>query len=465
MKITPLLLLILALLFINDSLCAQNSVESTKVLIDTGDSHANQNLIKLDTDANSASRLAWWSDARFGMFIHWGLYSQWGCHYPSADGSLRDGLGEHMMLRLKIPRAEYAKIADVFNPTQFDAEKWVKIASQAGMKYIVITSKHHDGFAMFNSPSSDYNIVKRTPWKKDPIKELADACRHAGLKFGVYYSLGRDWDDPNCPTDIKPDGWRRSNTWDFPDEKKKLFRIYYENKVKPQVQELMQQYHPDILWFDTPEKINSKQSKELFTIIRNLNPQCIVNQRIGNRFGDYRVAEQEIPATGWLDPWETCMTLNKHWGYYLGDEEFKSPQTVIRNLIDIVSKGGNLLLNVGPTGQGVIPEQSVTRLEIVGNWLKLNGVSIYGAKQSNLPVPGWGRLTLSANDPKHRLFLHVFDWPKNGILTVKGISHVNSVKFINDSSILDSQCDADGLHVRLPSRVPDPLSTTIEVYL
>ena len=264
MKITPLLLLILALLFINDSICAQNSVESTKVLIDTGDSHANQNLIKLDTEANSASRLAWWSDARFGMFIHWGLYSQWGCHYPSADGSLRDGLGEHMMLRLKIPRAEYAKIADVFNPTQFDAEKWVKIASQAGMKYIVITSKHHDGFAMFNSPSSDYNIVKRTPWKKDPIKELADACRHAGLKFGVYYSLGRDWDDPNCPTDIKPDGWRRSNTWDFPDEKKKLFRIYYENKVKPQVQELMQQYHPDILWFDTPEKINSKQSLLVF---------------------------------------------------------------------------------------------------------------------------------------------------------------------------------------------------------
>jgi len=440
---------------------AQNVNKPISAQVDTGDSHANQSLINLDSKINTDSRLAWWSDARFGMFIHWGLYSQWGCHYPAADGSLRDGLGEHMMMRLKIPRLEYAKIADVFNPQQFNADTWVSIAAHAGMKYIVITSKHHDGFAMFDSPSSNYNIVKRTLWKRDPVKELADACRKQGLKFGVYYSLGRDWDDANCPTDLKPDGWRRSNTWDFPDEKKKNFTLYFEGKVKPQVRELIEQYHPDILWFDTPEKINSKQSKELFTLIRTQAPHCIVNQRVGNRYGDYRVAEQEIPASGWSDPWESCITLNKHWGYYLGDESFKSPKIIVRNLIDIVSKGGNLLLNVGPTGAGIIPFQSVSRLEIVGKWLELNGDSIYHTKQSTLPVPAWGRITLSNKDPQNTIYLHVFNWPKDGKLTLAGVSQLFSAKLLTNSNSLPTRSDSEGLHIKVPAHEPDELCSTI----
>ena len=179
--------------------------------------------LKVSTDAATAKRLAWWSDARFGMFIHWGLYAQWGCHYPGTNGEILNGGSEHMMQRLKIPLADYAKIADVFNPTNFNADEWVSIAKNAGMKYMVITAKHHDGFAMFDSASSDFNIVKRTSWKRDPVKELSEACAKQGLKFGVYYSLGRDWEDPDVPT---RDGYR-SNTWDFTNETAKVFSNYF----------------------------------------------------------------------------------------------------------------------------------------------------------------------------------------------------------------------------------------------
>ena len=366
---------------------------------------------KVSTNAATAKRLAWWSDARFGMFIHWGLYAQWGCHYPGTNGEMLNGGSEHMMHRLKIPLADYAKIADVFNPTNFSADEWVGIAKNAGMKYMVITSKHHDGFAMFDSASSDFNIVKRTSWQRDPIKELANACAKQGLKFGVYYSLGRDWQDPDVPT---RDGYR-SNTWDYTNETTKVFSNYFARKVKPQITELLMQYHPAVLWFDTPEKISAAESQELVDLIHKLQPDCIINSRVGHGLGDYGVQEQKIPVAGDVKPWETCMTLNGHWGYFLGDEKWKSPETVIHNLVDIISKGGNYLLNVGPTGQGIIPQGAVEDLNAVGAWMKVNGQSIYGTTASPLKEqPSWGRITYNG----HKLYLHVFDWPKDGKLTV-----------------------------------------------
>jgi alpha-L-fucosidase len=424
--------------------------------VDTGDANSGQSLLKLEAPAAVEKRLQWWSDARFGMFIHWGLYSEDGCFYKGTNGG-----SEHMMLHLKIPLADYRKIADEFNPTNFNARQWVGIAKDAGMKYMVITSKHHDGFAMYNSPSSPkYNIVSCTPWKRDPIKELAAECKRQGLKFGVYYSLGRDWADPDVPT---RDGYR-SNTWDYPDENKKVFARYFERKVKPQIRELLTQYGPiAVLWFDTPERISKEESEELVRLIHSLQPNCIINQRVGNRLGDYRVAEQNIPANGFSDPWETCMTLNRHWGYFKGDESWKPADTVIHNLIDIVSKGGNYLLNVGPTGQGIIPGGAVADLQAVGAWMKANGEAIYGTSASPFKTrPDWGRVTKKGDT----LYLHVFEWPKDGVISLPIVSDIRSASVLKGGGKLAVvTTNGQGIQIRVPAAAPDPISSTIVLKL
>ena len=425
--------------------------------VDTGDAHDRLRLVQLEPPERSAERLAWWKDARYGMFIHWGLYSQWGCHYPGADGKLLNGKTEHMMRHLRLPFARYSTIAHVFNPTKFDADAWVRTAKDAGMKYMVITSKHHDGFAMWDSQSNGYNIVAKSPFKRDPMKELADACARGGLKFGVYYSLGRDWEDPDVPTERKADGNRRSNDWDWPDETKKDFTKYFERKVKPQIRELVTQYQPAIVWFDTPEKISRAQSEELLKLIRELKPDCIVNSRVGNRLGDYLVEEQNIPASGHSDPWEVCMTLNRHWGYYLGDEDWKPAEDAVRRLIDILSKGGNFLLNVGPTGEGVIPEGSVARLKEVGVWLRTNGEAIYGTSASPIGRPDWGRCTQKlSSDGGSTLYLHVFDWPADGRLLVRGVKGTaKSARLLGSGGTAGIETTADGLVLALPARPAD----------
>lgn len=441
---------------------------------DTGDSHVGMKLLNTESPEAIAKRLQWWSEARFGMFIHWGLYSQDGCFWKG-----RDGLSEHMMLKLRIPISEYATLAEAFNPVKFDADEWVRVAKYAGMKYVVLTSKHHDGFAMYDSPCNAYNIVKATPFKRDPVKELAVACRKQGLRFGVYYSLGRDWHDPDVPTDFKPDGVRRSNTWDFPDEDKKDFAKYHERKLKPQIRELLAQYGPiDVMWFDTPEKNTAAQSKELLDMIRQLQPACIVNARLGHRLGDYTVEEQTIPVDGNPLPWESCMTLNRHWGFHQTDNDWKPGSELIRNLIDIASKGGNFLLNVGPTGEGVIPAPSVERLKEVGAWMKINGEAICGSGPSPF---GDKHTTLSATEkapdgtPKilptwdwrctrkaGKLFITLFDWPKNGRFEVPAIQDKVSKVYLlaGAEKLMFTQTDA-GIALDLPAEAPDKTASVI----
>jgi alpha-L-fucosidase len=315
----------------------------------------------------------WFTDGKFGLFLHWGLYSQTAGDW---DGHPTKG-GEHFMLYERIPVKTYAKIADQFNPTGFDADRWAQMAHDAGMKYLVITAKHHDGFAMYNSAVSHYNIVKRTPWAKDPMKELAAACKKYGLKLCFYYSLGRDWENPDVPTNW-PVKAGRSNTWDYPDEDAKDLNKYVENKVKPQLRELLTQYGPiGIIWFDTPELITKKQSQEIKDLIHSIQPDCIINSRIGNGLGDYAVVEQSLVSTARKN-WEACITMSENWGYNRHDTKWKSPELLVRNLIEVVSKGGNLLLNVGPKGDGTWPVESQENLRAIGSWMKTNGEAIYG---------------------------------------------------------------------------------------
>lgn len=318
--------------------------------------------------------IEWFCNAKLGLFVHWGLYSQ--------TAGLWNGIpskgGEHFMLYERIHLKDYAKIADDFNPVDFDAERWVKTAKAAGMKYIVITAKHHDGFAIYNSKCSDYNIVKRTHFKRDPIKELSVACKKEGIKLGLYYSLGRDWEDPDVPTNW-PQKAGRSNTWDFPDEDAKVLSRYIERKVKPQLKELLTNYGEiAMLWFDTPELVTKQQSREIRELIHSLQTHCLINSRIGNGQGDYDIIEQQLMEKIKRTPWEACLTMGKNWGNNRFDTIYKSPEMIIRNFVDIVSKGGNMLLNVGPTGKGLFPKESVHTFNGLYAWLKVNGEAIYG---------------------------------------------------------------------------------------
>jgi alpha-L-fucosidase len=284
------------------------------------------------------------------------------------------------MLYERIPIKEYELIANDFNPVEFDAEKWVKTAKAAGMKYIVFTAKHHDGFAMYDSQCSDYNIVKRTPFRRDPIKELAEACRKEGIALGIYYSLGRDWHDPDVPTNWPVKGGR-SNLWDYPDEDKKDLAAYLERKAKPQIKELLTNYGDiAMFWFDTYELVNKKQSKEIQDLILSIQPNCLINRRIGNGYGHYAIVEQQLVGKIRLSPWEACLTMGKNWGYNKFDTTYKTPEMIVRNFVDIVSKGGNLLLNVGPTGKGNFPAQSGPIFEKLDAWMKVNGEAIYGTR-------------------------------------------------------------------------------------
>jgi alpha-L-fucosidase len=423
---------------------------------------------------NEADRMAWWQDARFGMFIHWGVYSRAGGEWKGDPNH-----GEWLQFSAKIPLAEYTEYAKGFNPVDFDAEEWVRIAKDAGMKYLVITTKHHDGFALFDSPSNAYNIVDWTAFGRDPLKELADACHAAGIRFGVYYSLGRDWHDPDVPTgkgDNK--GWR-SNLLDYPDEDSKVFSNYFERKVKPQIRELLTQYgQVDIMWFDTPECISPEESAELRDLIRELQPECIINNRIGNGLGDYGTPEQKIPSGKEIQPWETCMTVSSRFWGYNKSVGYRDAEQLTRNLIDIASKGGNYLLNVGPTGEGVIPAASVERLEAMGKWLRVNGEAIYGCgptpfgsevgHYSDTELDKNGK-PLFVSDWKWRatsrpgkLYIHCFEWPERIQIPDPGQTVTQAYLLADpEHTALSMKQDASGISVWLPKQAPDPVASVI----
>lgn len=391
-------------------------------------------------------RLKWWRDARFGMFIHWGLYA-----IPAGEwnGKQIPGIGEWIMNRARIPVADYEQLAKQFNPAHFDADEWVKTAKAAGQRYMVITAKHHDGFAMFHSQVSKYNVYDATPFHRDVVGELAAACKRQGMPLGFYYSQTQDWHEKDG------DG----NTWDF-DPEKADFDKYFHEKAIPQVKELLTNYGPvALIWFDTPKKITSAQSKELVDLVHQLQPKCLVDGRIGNNAGDYvSTGDNEIPAKKLSVDWEVPATLNDTWGFKKTDDNWKSPQTLIRQLVDVVSKNGNYLLNVGPTADGQIPQPSVDRLKKVGEWLQVNGDAVYGAKPSPYPYEfEWGSVT----EKSGRVFLNIVDWPKGGKFTLYGLENkVEQAALVSKAGPALKFKQTDGspreLDLTLPSKAPNP---------
>ncbi|MEL7118588.1 MAG: alpha-L-fucosidase, partial [Bacteroidota bacterium] len=357
---------------------------------------------KQETLEEQDARMAWWKEAKFGMFIHWGLYS-----IPAGQWGDKTTYGEWIMKNAKISRADYSALANNFNPTKFNAEEWVQLAKTAGQKYIVITAKHHDGFAMFETKTDTYNIVDATPFKRDPLKELAEACRRNNMKLGFYYSQAQDWYHPGGAV-------RNNEQWD--DTQAGDMSKYIEEVAYPQVKEILANYGDiAVLWWDTPAYMTKEMAVKLAELTEPY-PNLITNNRLGAEIGgDLETPEQYIPATGYSGRnWEVCMTMNTHWGYNAWDDNWKSTSELIRKLIDIVSKGGNFLLNVGPNEYGVIPKVCQKNLREIGKWLALNGDAVYGTQAGPFPFLSWGRATMKGQ----KLYLHVFDWPEDGRLVV-----------------------------------------------
>ena len=427
----------------------------------------------LPVDASQERRLAWFRDAKFGMFIHWGLYS-----VPAGEWEGTTTYGEWIMKSVCMPAGQYAKFATQFNPVQFDPKAWAKVAAAAGMKYMVLTTKHHEGFALWDTRQTDFNVVKATPFGRDVVRELADACRAEGLRFCVYYS-DTDWRDPDFPARYNPELFHGNPK---PDADIAKYLVY----MKAQLTELLSNYGPlGIVWFDNGGGFGGSDmgqvmhGQELVDLVHRLQPDCLVNNRAGVP-GDYTTPEQEIPPEVLHEPWETCMTMNGHWGYNKNDHDWKSTASLIHDLVDIVSKGGNFLLNVGPTADGVMPPDATRRLAEIGRWLQANGDAIYGAGSTPFGAE------LGAYDPSHRdkagksafvagdkwrfttrpgkLFAIFFTWPGGPVelpILKGGITAAHLLD--QPASALAVRFEKGHYWVDLPAAAPDPIASVVEL--
>ncbi len=368
-------------------------------------------------------RLAWWRDARFGMFIHWGVYSGLGNEFHGKKGG---GYAEHIQRVLKIPIPVYRQeVAGTFNPTNFDADAWVSLAKQAGMGYIVITAKHHDGFAMWPTKVNDYNIMDATPWKHDPMKDLKAACQKQGIRFGFYYSqafdwgekegVGNDWDYGN-PGGDKLLGGR--DWWNTRPEYMAHARKYVDEKAIPQLRELIKLYDPDILWFDTAGKLPPSENLRIMKAVREASPRVVISGRLVSGWGDYDdTTDRPAEFPPHAGDWEAIPTTDESYGWNKFDTSHKPPSHFIQLLAKASARGGNVLLNIGPMGDGRIDSKDVAILKGIGDWWSVNGESIRGTTRTPLAPQTWGESTRKGDT----LYLHVFDWPTNGQLVVGGL--------------------------------------------
>lgn len=393
---------------------------------------------------------SWWLDGKFGMFIHWGLYSLLGGEYK---GKATDNIAEWIMHNLDIDVKEYRTLASQFKADDFNADAIVALAKKAGMKYLVFTSKHHEGFSLFDSQASAYNSVAATECKRDFVRELSDACHRHNLVFCLYYSQAQDWDDQDaCRDGFPSDG--------------KNFERYFNDKCIPQITELLSNYGPiGLLWLDTPMYMTTAQSQRLRTLIKELQPDCLINGRIGNGLGDYMTTgDNFIPLLSFPSPFEVPATINRTWGYNKTDNAWKTPKQIVRSLVKIVSRGGNYLLNIGPTGSGMVPRPSVDVLEAVGSFMRKNGESIYGTKRMNLyPYDiDWGYFTAKPG----RLYIHIFDDEMEKAYLLNIANKPLACYRLSDKKPLllkeRTTCEGDSSWlITLPEREPDEIDLVV----
>ena len=409
-------------------------------------------VVKLRAEDGKRGQL--FDQGNYAMFIHWGLYSQLG---NKVDGETYYGIGEWIMNQRMagIPIAEYKKLANNFNPVDFDARAIAKLARDAGMKYIVITAKHHDGFAMYESQACDFNIVDATPWGKDPMKDLAAACREQGLGFGFYYSHNQDWTFPGGGGGPQVDASGKPATFDD----------YFEKKCLPQVREITTQYGPiEIVWFDTPGKMPKHYVEKLVEVVHKNQPGALVSGRAGHELGDYQtLGDMEVPIVNVDGLWESVDTTNDSWAYAWYDENWKSPKQILERLVACVARGGTYMLNIGPRGDGSVSARCATALRHAGDWIARYPQVIYDVQGSpwkhSMP---WGDVTQKDNV----LFLTVFEWPASGELYLPNIEQdVREARLLLGSDSTELLCQRRGKHVvvQVPAKAPESLVSVIKL--
>ena len=416
-----------------------------------------------DAQETRGERLGWWRDARLGCFIHWNasavLAGEW-------QGKQYLGYAEHIQRQAKIPCEQYRReVAGSFNPTAFDADAWARVIRDAGMRYVIITAKHHDGYAVYDSQVSDYNIVDASPFGRDPMVELKEACAKHGLKFGFYYSHAFDWGEPDGP----------GNDWDYenPGGDKNLFgggkwydvhpeltpriRRYVDQKSIPQVLELVKKYDPEIMWFDTPHKLPPEENLRILQAVRAAKPNIVINSRVvqgydgsPGSFGDYKsTGDRAVDFRARSGDWETIPTTNESYGYSKVDHSHKTPEFLVRVLAKAAARGGNMLMNIGPKGDGTIDAPDLKILAGIGRWIDVNETSIRGTVRSTLPAQPWGESTRKGNT----FYLHVFEWPADGKLALGGFTgQVKKAWLLSDQS-----------ETGLPHRRTDDVTVQFEV--
>ena len=432
--------------------------------------------LKQTADSKDRQEL-WFRDAKFGAFIHFGVYSTLEGEYEGRGSGFR--YSEWIQISAKIPAKEYHQIAAKFNPAEFNADEWAKTFKDSGIRYVVITSKHHDGFALFKSMVSNYNIVDYTPFKRDIIKELSEACHRHGLKFGVYYSQSQDWDEPDAPLiSAQKEKFRWDVHPDLPKDYKPDMDRYIAKKSLPQVEELVKNYELDLIWFDTPAGMNMERVKLFSNMVRKYRPDCLINSRIIHSgkgkieaqylpYYDYvSIGDKEVPTKKLPLYVESPDSVSSSFGYKTkGNCYYHTEEEMIHRFVHTVCAGGNALINNGPMGNGKLDPEAVRIYSAMGQWLKVNGESIYETVRNPLDErPEWGDISTSKDGKT--LYLHILEWPESGIITLDDLSSaVDSAVYLATGKKTDFVQEDAGLKLTLSAKAQNEYDTVVKVTL